>query len=132
MSTSRSCDNKKRTYYDQLAAQIVAYSEYPWMDTVQVFIINGYTRSDRVKTTYSAGVYVFTDFFQWTDISARERGLHLPPLPRWKALCIYHGIMIESFCEEGYNLKRDYKFRTCQYGEMGQPASWSKVKADSS
>ncbi|XP_058471812.1 sushi domain-containing protein 4-like isoform X1 [Solea solea] len=28
-----------------------------------------------------------------------------------------HGIVIEYFCEEGYILKGDYKYLTCQYGE---------------
>lgn len=28
-----------------------------------------------------------------------------------------HGTVIEYFCEEGYILKGDYKYLTCQYGE---------------
>lgn len=28
-----------------------------------------------------------------------------------------HGTVIEYFCEEGYVLKGDYKYLTCQYGE---------------
>jgi len=35
------------------------------------------------------------------------------------ALCqrLSHGTVIEYFCEEGYVLKGDYKYLTCQYGE---------------
>lgn len=28
-----------------------------------------------------------------------------------------HGTVIEYFCDEGYILKGDYKYLTCQYGE---------------
>ncbi|KAK7904960.1 hypothetical protein WMY93_017567 [Mugilogobius chulae] len=32
-----------------------------------------------------------------------------------------HGTVIEYFCEEGYILKGDYKYLTCQYGEWDSP-----------
>lgn len=30
---------------------------------------------------------------------------------------LFHGAMIQYYCDEGYVLKGDYKFRTCQYGK---------------
>ncbi|XP_069574807.1 sushi domain-containing protein 4-like isoform X2 [Brachyistius frenatus] len=38
-----------------------------------------------------------------------------------------HGIVIEYFCEEGYILKGDYKYLTCQYGEWDSQMKLSCV-----
>ncbi|XP_054653330.1 sushi domain-containing protein 6-like [Dunckerocampus dactyliophorus] len=39
-----------------------------------------------------------------------------------------HGTVIEFYCDEGYTLKGDYKFLTCQYGEWDGPVQISCVK----
>nr|XP_057947032.1 sushi domain-containing protein 4-like [Doryrhamphus excisus]XP_057947033.1 sushi domain-containing protein 4-like [Doryrhamphus excisus]XP_057947034.1 sushi domain-containing protein 4-like [Doryrhamphus excisus] len=39
-----------------------------------------------------------------------------------------HGTVIEFYCDEGYILKGDYKFLTCQYGEWDSPVQISCVK----
>ncbi|XP_019725730.1 sushi domain-containing protein 4-like isoform X2 [Hippocampus comes] len=39
-----------------------------------------------------------------------------------------HGTVIEFYCDEGYTLKGDYKYLTCQYGEWDGPVQISCVK----
>ncbi|XP_051942256.1 sushi domain-containing protein 4-like isoform X4 [Hippocampus zosterae] len=39
-----------------------------------------------------------------------------------------HGTVIEFSCDEGYTLKGDYKYLTCQYGEWDGPVQISCVK----
>ncbi|XP_077477000.1 sushi domain-containing protein 4-like [Stigmatopora argus] len=39
-----------------------------------------------------------------------------------------HGTVIEFYCNEGYILKGDYKYLTCQYGEWDGPVQISCVK----
>ncbi|XP_049595444.1 sushi domain-containing protein 6 [Syngnathus scovelli] len=59
--------------------------------------------------------------------------LHLPknggytchPSPCRK---LSHGTVIEFYCDEGYILKGDYKYLTCQYGKWDSPVQISCVK----
>ncbi|XP_066529598.1 sushi domain-containing protein 4-like [Hoplias malabaricus] len=47
---------------------------------------------------------------------------HPSPCPR-----LTHGIVVEYFCDEGYTLKGDYKYLTCQNGEWDSPVQISCV-----
>lgn len=38
-----------------------------------------------------------------------------------------HGTVLEYFCDEGYTLKGDYKYLTCQKGEWNGPMEISCV-----